>query len=84
MSDDTCQHTWGPCEIVECSLGEVNSPLCVHCGAVKLVEETRAAQRRHAEYIARPVNFPAPVKTNIPPAGAPPVHPFQTEFATDI
>lgn len=82
MSDDTqCLHTWGAPELVECALGELNSPLCVHCGAVKLVEENRAAERQRAAYAARPVNRPV-LATNIPPAGVR-VHPFQTEIFTD-
>ncbi len=78
---DLCEHKWGiEPEEVETALGTVHSPLCVHCGAVKLVEENRAAERRRADWAARPINM---IPSNVPPAGAPRVHPFQVEFFPD-
>jgi hypothetical protein len=84
VSDDTqCLHEWGPPELVECALGELNSPLCVHCGAVKLVEENRAAERRRLAYAAQPINRPPVMASNIPPAGKK-VHAVQLQVFTDL
>jgi hypothetical protein len=80
-----CIHLWGDTpELVETSLGDLNSPLCKHCGAVKIVEEHRASERRRLDIAARLINRPPPVASNIPPAGAPPVHPFQSEIFTNL
>jgi hypothetical protein len=86
MTDEShCIHLWGDTpELVETSLGELCSPLCQHCGAVKLEEEHRAHERRRQEIAARLINRPTPLATSIPPAGAPPVHPFQSQLFTDV
>lgn len=108
MIDDPCYHLWGEAELCETRLGNIMSPTCRHCGAVKIVEQQRAARANvpvredlapflnHKEgpcheviatprglvptgriYADEPV---ALIPTNIPPAAAPAVHPFQTEF----
>lgn len=58
MNTDECTHEWGPAELVETGMGEINSPICNHCGEVKLVHEQRAARRHHEEIAARPINRP--------------------------
>lgn len=78
MSPDTgCDHEWGSePELVETGLGELLSPLCKHCGAVKLVEEDRAADRRYRE-IAEKLYQPKP-------APKPPVHTHQVKFFEEV
>lgn len=72
---DNCEHQWGEAELCETRVGNIMSPTCQHCGAVKVLEQQRRT-------VVRP---PAPaIQTNIPPAGAPRVHPFQTELFTNL
>lgn len=51
--DEACVHSWGEPEEVELGLGTLRSPLCKHCGAVKLQEEHRAHERRRIEFMLR-------------------------------
>lgn len=77
MSDE-CEHRWGEAELCETPFGNVFSPTCRDCGAVKLVEE------RRRPVVTRMPAATAPISTNIPPAGAPAVHPYQAEFFTHL
>jgi hypothetical protein len=80
MSEDShCQHLWGTePELVETAFGEVHSPLCEHCGAVKLIEEHRASERRRADFAARLINLPAAAPER------PRVHAHQTQIFPDV
>lgn len=91
MSDELCDHQWGEAELCETRLGNIMSPTCRHCGAVKIVEQQRAVRdftRRAIENVGEPRPSAPPyitagvplIPTNIPPAAAPAVHPFQSEF----
>lgn len=86
MSADGCLHLWSAeCEEVEVHLGTVKSPLCVHCGAVKLVVEEEATRRARIDLSARmQALYAGAGRTNQPPPGSPPVHPFQTEIFSDV
>ena len=78
--DEACEvHFWGEAEDCETSLGNMWSPVCKHCGAVKLEVDRRARSRAEVD---RRLAQAAEIKTNIPPAGVV-VHPFQTEIFTD-
>lgn len=80
MTIDGCEHKWSKlAELCETGMGELLSPICVECGAVKLVEDQRRAARQHAEIAARPINLPPALAANTPPAGAR-VHTHQAEF----
>ena len=63
MSDEiqdeaACVHSWGEPEEVELGLGTLLSPLCRHCGAVKIQEENRAYERRRLAFALQPINQP--------------------------
>lgn len=51
MSAEQCEHVWGDVEEVELGIGIVHSPLCKHCGAVKLEVGRRVAERRRQDWI---------------------------------
>lgn len=83
MSDEpeVCDHSWGDAEMCETPLGNISSPVCRHCGAVKLVEDRRRSIPRPLRPVSIPPPAPIPpaIITNAPPAGVK-VHPFQLEF----
>jgi hypothetical protein len=54
--DQACTHEWGPPEEVELGIGTVFSPLCTHCGAVKLQLGEQAWRRQRVEIAMRPIN----------------------------
>lgn len=58
MSDEQCDHSWGGTEEVETSGGIVHSPLCRHCGAVKLEVGRQRAERQRQAWIDREVVAP--------------------------
>lgn len=60
MNADDCKHEWGPAELVETGMGEMNSPICKHCGAVKLLHDEEANRRHRAEVLQRTINRPRP------------------------
>lgn len=51
MSTEGCEHSWGDPEVVEVRMGIVHSPLCKHCGAVKLEVGGQAAERRRQAWL---------------------------------
>lgn len=53
MSDENCQHSWGEVEEVESLMGIIYSPICRHCGAVKLEVGRQAAERRRVDAVAK-------------------------------
>lgn len=64
MSDDQCDHVWGEPEEVELAgMGVVHSPLCKHCGAVKLEVGRQAAERRRMAWLEREAIAPAVVNS---------------------
>lgn len=84
MTDDICRHEWGEAELCEISShGNVHSPVCRHCGAVKFEVDLEAGRRERLALAERPINLPAALATNLPPAGKR-VHPFQQQFFTDV
>jgi hypothetical protein len=95
MNDDTedCVHTWGEAELCETRLGNISSPVCRHCGAVKLLEEQRifaAASALVKSVFEKPAlavgtepSPELPITSNAPPAGVA-VHDFQLEMFTDV
>lgn len=84
MNDDVCHHEWGEAELCEISShGNVHSPVCRHCGAVKFEVDLEAGRRERLAIAARPINYPGPVQTNTPKAGVR-VHRHQVEFFTNL
>lgn len=96
MSDepDNCDHQWGPGELCETPLGNVMSPTCRHCGAVKIVVEQRRPVARPQTVllaVAAAASLPgnqamlreAAVATNVPPAGAT-VQDVQLQFFANL
>lgn len=96
MNDEACEvHSWGDAEDCETTHGNIRSPVCKHCGAIKLEHDMRARTRMEndrrlaalapipAPLPSAAVPAPARLASNIPPAGVV-VHPFQTEVFTDI
>jgi hypothetical protein len=93
MSDeaDNCEHRWGEAELCETSMGNVTSPTCRDCGAVKIVVESRRVSpaplpslRQILGWVSpNPTPAGAPVQTNIPPPGVT-VQKVQLEFFTDL
>ncbi len=60
---DQCEHAWGEVEEVELGIGIVHSPLCKHCGAVKLEVGRQVAERRRQAWLEREVRVPTAVVT---------------------
>jgi hypothetical protein len=74
MIEDACKsHEWGEAELVESLLlgRELMSPLCRHCGAVKLEEDLRASDRHRAALAERPINRPESQWSTDAPRSAP-------------
>lgn len=65
--DEPCVHSWGEPEEVELGLGTLWSPLCKHCGAVKLQEEHRAHERRRIEFMLQSANAPLTKREDLAP-----------------
>ena len=78
---DGCDHQWGPAELCETHLGEVQSPLCKHCGSVKLLVEEEQARRNHAALSERMNRLWH--GTNLAPREVR-VHQHQTEIFTEL
>lgn len=82
MNDDICHHEWGEAELCEISShGNVHSPVCRHCGAVKFEVDLEAGRRERRAIAERPINLP--LATNAVPAGLR-VHAHQVQFFTDL
>lgn len=72
-------------ELVETPHGCFRSPLCRHCGAVKVTEERRASEARRRQETAAAGPRPGPpAKPDPVPTAAPVVHDHQIQFFTEF